>query len=386
VVLNPVARAARHARLSARAAGLSGVGTPPFLIFFINSTCNLKCEHCFVWDRLNKRDDLSFDEIVRLSEDLGPVENLNLSGGEPFMREDLAAVCEQFIRHNETKQIYIPTNGYYCDRTLAASEAVLSNPDLDLLVLEFSLDGMPEFHNRFRGNPRSFQQAMETIDALSELQRRDPRLRIHSIATATADNLDEIRRLTTYLFERHPAMDHHNIAIIRGDRKNSSLEGPALDAYLDLDRYAKRLWAEREEGRFGSIVDPMLTWAKVKTARERRQVVPCQAGTLSAVVYANGDVGVCETLGSHPVLGNLRERSFREIWHSPEADEARRRIRCKQCHCTNEIFLWPSVVFQPFQLARAMLGARAWQSPEPLPMRDRVSVPTDEDGLPELPA
>ncbi|MEE2663596.1 MAG: radical SAM protein [Myxococcota bacterium] len=385
MALNLAQRAARHARLSARAAGLTDVGTPPFLIFFINSICNLKCEHCFVWDRLNQRDDLSFDEIVALSEDLGPVENLNLSGGEPFMREDFAQVCEQFITCNGVKQIYVPTNGYYTESTVAAVEAVLANPTLDLLVLEFSLDGMPEFHDRFRGNPRSFAKAMETIDAVSTLQRRDPRLRIHSIATATADNLEEIRQLTTYLFERHPAMDHQNIAIIRGDRKNPSLQGPALDAYLDLDRYAKRLWAGREQARFGAVVDPMLTWAKVRTARERRQVIPCKAGILSAVVYANGDVGVCETLASHPVLGNLRERSFREIWYSPEAVEARRKIACKECHCTNEVFLWPSVVFQPFQLARALAGARTWQTLEPLREDERAAVAIGEDGLPEPP-
>ena len=375
-------RIARHARLSAKASGLTDVGTPPFLILFINSICKLQCEHCFAWYRLNNHDDLSYDELVALSRDMGPIENLNLSGGEPFMRPDFAEVCHQFIRENGVKQIYVPTNGYYTEKTLAAVEKVLQSQDLDLFVLEFSLDGMPHFHNEFRGNPRSFQKAMETIDAVSELQKKEPRLRIHSIATATADNIEEIKKLTTYLFERHPAMDHHNLAIIRGDRKNPSLQGPALDAYVELDRYAKRLWSEREEGRFGAIVDPMLAWAKVRTARERRQVVPCQAGTLSAVVYTNGDVGVCETLASHPILGNLRDKTFRQIWHSPEAQEARRKIACKECHCTNEVFLWPSITFQPPHLARAMVGAKVWQKPEPLTEAERVRVAVDEYGLP----
>ena len=143
--------------------------------------------------------------------------------------------------------------------------------------------------------------------------------------------------------------------------------------------------APHHHWRFGAIVDPMLTWAKVRTARERRQVIPCQAGVLSAVVYANGDDGVCETLASHPILGNLREKSFREIWSSPEAVEARRRISCKECHCTNEVFLWPSVVFQPFELARALAGTRPWRSNEPLPEHERVVVSIGEDGLPEPP-
>ena len=101
---------------------------------------------------------------------------------------------------------------------------------------------------------------------------------------------------------------------------------------------------------------------------------------------ANGDVGVCETLESHPVLGNLRERGFREIWHSPEAAEARRQIRCKACHCTNEVFLWPSIVFQPAQLVRAGAGAQVWRPAEPLPESERAEVRIGDDGLPEPPA
>jgi MoaA/NifB/PqqE/SkfB family radical SAM enzyme len=377
-----VQRAGRHARLSLRAAGLPELGTPPFLILFINSICNLKCEHCFYWQRLNQRDDLSVEELVALSENLGPIENLNLSGGEPFMRPEFAEICLQFIRQNEVKQIYVPTNGYYTEKTVEALEKVLADDRLELFACELSLDGMAAFHNEFRGNPRSFEKAMETYDALAELQQRDPRLRIHAISTVVGPNLDEIRELTTYLHQRCPKMDHHNLAIIRGDRKNESLKGPELDGYLELDRYAKRLWAEREEGRFGAIVDPMLTWAKVRTARERKQVVPCKAGVLTGVINANGDVQLCETTASHPPVGNLREKSFREIWNSPEAWAQRERIRRKQCHCTNEVFLWPSLTFQPTHLARAMVGARVWEKPEPLTPDE---APPAVSGTPPVP-
>ena len=373
-----VQRVARHARLSRQAAAATPPTTPPFLIFFINSICNLKCEHCFYWQHLNQRDDLSFEEIVALSQDLDPFENLNLSGGEPFMRKEIAEVCHQFIEHNRVKQIYVPTNGYYTEATVRALEKILENRDLQLFACELSLDGMPEFHNAFRGNPRSFQKAMETYDALAELQKRDPRLRIHSIATVTETNVDEIRALTTFLYQRCPQMDHHNIALIRGDRKNESLRGPALQRYRELYAYVRRLWADREEGRFGGIVDPMLTWAKCRTAEQRRMLVPCKAGWLSGVVNANGDVALCETEHTHPPVGNLRERSFREIWWGAEAEAQRARIRARECHCTNEVFLWPSITFQPVQLARAALGARVWQTPTRLPEGERVVVPARE--------
>ncbi len=56
----------------------------------------MKCEHCFYWRQLNQPDDLTFEELVKLSKELGRIENLNLSGGEPFLRPDFGAVCRQF--------------------------------------------------------------------------------------------------------------------------------------------------------------------------------------------------------------------------------------------------------------------------------------------------
>ncbi len=362
-------RIARHARLSRQAGRAGEIESPPFLILFINSICNLACEHCFYWKELNSRDDLTKDEIFALSDSLGPIENLNLSGGEPFIRPEFAEICRHFVRTNGVKQIYCPTNGWFTEKTIRELENLFEEPSLDLFAAELSLDGMPAFHNRFRVNPKSFQKALETYDALAELQAREPRLQIHSISTCTGENVDEIKRLTTFLYERCPRMSHHNIAMLRGERKRPTLMGPDLVAYRELVDYAARLWSDREQGRFGHVVDPMLHWGKIQTARQQTQAIPCKAGVLTGVVYANGDVSLCE---QHPPLGNLRKQTFMEIWNSPEALKLRGEIACKACFCTNEVFLWPSIVFQPTHLARAFAGARAWRTPEPLPLEERV--------------
>ena len=60
-------RVRRHIRLTLQASGPEPVQTPPFLIVFINSICNLTCEHCFYWESLNKKDDLTFEEFDRLT-------------------------------------------------------------------------------------------------------------------------------------------------------------------------------------------------------------------------------------------------------------------------------------------------------------------------------
>jgi len=366
-------RIARHARITAK--NYEELPSPPFLILFINSICNQHCEHCFYWQNLNRRDDLTKEELFSLSLQLGRIENLNLSGGEPFLRKDFAEVCRQFIRHNQVRQIYVPTNSWFKDKMIAQISSTLEEPSLELFVVEMSLDGLGEFHDRFRVSPGSFARAMDTYDALEKLQERDPRLRIHSISTATAVNMDEIRRLTTYLYDRCPRMDHHNLAIMRGDPKNPSLQVPDLGEYTSLYEYIRSLWAPREAGRFGGSVEPMLQWAKVRSIQEQRQVVPCRAGVLSAVVYSNGDVSVCEL---HEPLGNLRQQSFWEIWNSEAARERRRSVACAECWCTTEVFLWPSFTFQPGQLARAMVGGQVWRKPKPLGPGEKLEVRLEE--------
>lgn len=375
--MNPVERVKRHVRLTVNS--YRALPSPSFLILFINSICNMKCEHCFYWQNLNRRDDLTLDEMIRLSESLGQIENLNLSGGEPFLRKEFSDICRQFVRHNGVRQIYVPTNGYYTEKTVASVAEVLAEPGLGLFVAELSLDGMPEFHDTFRVSKDSFRKAMETYEALVEVQDRDPRLRIHAISTATSVNMDEIRRLTTYLYERCPRMDHHNLAIIRGDRKNPDLASPLLGDYEGLYEYIRRLWAPREEGRYGSIVEPMLQWAKTKTVREKRQVVPCSAGRMSVVVYSNGDVSACEM---HKPVGNIREKSFPEIWESEDFRHLRESIARKECYCTTEVFLWPSIVYQPPSLVRGLLGAKVWMKPIPLPSGQKIQIQTDDQKMP----
>ncbi len=353
-------RLVRHSRITWKNFAIPTVPSPPFLTLFLNSICNLKCGHCFYWKNLNSRDDLTADEILRLSDELGRIENLNISGGEPFIRKDFSKLCRYFIRNNRVEQIYVPTNAYFTDQTVQKVRDTLTERRLKLFVVEISLDGMTDYHNRLRGSDHSFQNAMNTCEALAELQRSDERLRIHAISTVNADNIEEIKKLSEFLFHERPAIDRHGAALIRGDRKNPDLAEPDIEEYRSLHSHIAKLWSPRERGRFGAIVEPMVHWAKTRAAKERRQVVPCRAGVLSAVVYANGDVSFCESL---PPLGNVRNKSFMDIWRSKEANIMRRSIRDKKCFCTHEVFLWPSITFQPLQLVNAMFQAKVWKKP-----------------------
>lgn len=350
-----IRRIRRHVRLSLQAVSNRKITVPPFLTLFINSVCNLKCGHCFYWKSLNKKNDLTYDEIIAFANEYGNFENLNLSGGEPFLREESGEICKFFIRNNLVKQVYIPTNAYFPDKIHYQTKKILTEPDLQLLVIEISLDGMQEFHNTLRGDSNSFEKAMESYKMLKELQKKDERLRIHSISTVTSENVAEIAELTEFLYKQCPSIDHHGISIMRGDWKNKRLLTPEIEAYRNLSNHLINLWKSKEKGRFGSSVAPMIQWAKCKAIIEQQQPIPCLAGRLSAVVYANGNVSVCEL--RNPV-GNLRKKTFSEIWYSPEVQQLRNTIKTKSCYCTHEIPLWSSIAFQPYHLMRAIIGTR----------------------------
>ena len=65
-------------------------------------------------------------------------------------------------------------------------------------------------------------------------------------------------------------------------------------------------------------------------------------------------------------------------WFSPEATALRTSVHNKECWCTNEVFMWPSINYQPIQLAKALIGSRPWEKPVALRDEERHKV------LPEI--
>jgi hypothetical protein len=87
----------------------------------------------------------------------------------------------------------------------------------------------------------------------------------------------------------------------------------------------------------------------------------------------------------HQPIGNLRDNTFPEIWNSEAARKLRKSIKNKECHCTTEVFMWPSIVFNPLSLSKAMLGAKVWKTPAPLDAEELLPLELDQSGMPLSP-
>lgn len=319
---------------------------PLLVIFHITTRCDMACRHCAddVWG--DPRNDLTMREITRFSEGLGQVESLALGGGEPFLRSDLARICQIFSRDNGVKSISIPTNGFAPTSILAATNAILTAcPELRLNVM-LSLDGFQETHDAIRRSG-SFNRVLETAAALKTLSGRYPRLSLSFNATVCNKNHGELPSLARFVSHEFGARLEFNV--IAGAPRDPALAPPGA---ADLVRALRGIMAASGSSLPKKLYQAVYRDLLVRTASARDQVVPCRAGSLVCLVDANGDVRACPQL---PPMGNLRQQSFDEIWNGEEARRQVRMIGNGGCFCTNDCFIRLSLMHY-WKLPLMMLG------------------------------
>src|SRR6516164_9343832 len=141
------------------------VRSPRFnsLFLFVTSRCNSLCRTCFYFDKLNSTDDLTVEQIARISETAPPFRKLWISGGEPFLRAELAEIVGMFVRRNGVRNVNLPTNGLLPDKMFPIMDRMLELCPETSIDLNFSLDGFQETHDAIRGVPGGFERTIETM-------------------------------------------------------------------------------------------------------------------------------------------------------------------------------------------------------------------------------
>jgi molybdenum cofactor biosynthesis enzyme MoaA len=118
---------------------------PPDLIFFVTSRCNAHCDYCHfikqIDDKARKAEELTLDEIDKIAKNYGKISKLSLSGGEPFIRKDIAEIVQAFIDHCGVGIVDIPTNGGFTASIIKQAKKILERNPFLVLELQLSIDG-----------------------------------------------------------------------------------------------------------------------------------------------------------------------------------------------------------------------------------------------------
>ncbi|HID62486.1 MAG TPA: radical SAM protein [Anaerolineae bacterium] len=296
--------------------------------------CNSRCVTCNIWKK--QADELRLEEWDKIFRGLGRVPCwVTISGGEPFLNRELVALCRSLYEHCCPGIINIPTNGLLHTTIPDAVEAIARSCPRSRIIINLSLDGVGDQHDRIRGVPGNLKKFEKSYRALKRLRCPNLSVGIHSVISTF--NVDDIASLYDYAFSLEPDSYITEIAEERVELDTVGLEiTPSLEQYskaieLLLDRVAQQQFRGISKVTQAFRVE-YYRLVKAILARQT-QVIPCYAGWISAQIYADGQVWPCCVRADN--LGNLRDvgYDFRQIWFSEKAQRVRQSIKNKECHC-----------------------------------------------------
>ena len=332
-------------------------------VIALTRRCNQRCASCRTYD-LPPGEEMTAEEVGRLCGSMPGLTWLDLTGGEPLLREDVVQIFRRVAGSTPNLAVlHFPTNGSFPERAEACARTIRERrPDVALLVT-VSVDGPPALDHQLRGWQGAFDAAMETYRALQPI----PGVEVYIGTTVSDANRDALESLREHLERAVPGFDdrswHWNLRQVSrhffANQDLSTRPSPEQDAAL-VRRQLRRRWPP------GSAVDLMelVFLVNLLAHVEGRPVgLPCQALHTTCFVSADGRLYPCH-LYDRP-LADLRawEMDVGAVWSSPEVRRARRaidRLACGGCFTPCEAY--PMVVGSPARAAlrtalRVGLGA-----------------------------
>jgi radical SAM protein with 4Fe4S-binding SPASM domain len=282
--------------------------------------CNLRCVHCYNFDRdqpylltHSQKDELSDEEITRV---IGEVREagclyLALSGGESLSHPSLDTFVAQSARLG--MMVTVKTNG-----TMLDAERAQRLAEAGCAAVEISVYGaIAPTHDAFVKMPGAFERTLRGIEAARAAGMKAKLSLV--LARGNAAEADGMLALATSLGVPY-ALDPQLTA--RYDGSRGSLDERVDPATLE----------QLYRGPLRHLVPPPV---------DNPTSVQCACARSVAGISAFGEVYPC--IGAPLPSGNIRDRSFAEIWRSSPTLNWIRGLRlddfssCKACdhlsHC-----------------------------------------------------
>ncbi len=309
----------------------TGVRAPKIIAWEITRSCNLACAHCRAEAHCKPYDgELSLEECKSLIDDIAAITDpiLILTGGEPLMRGDIWEIID-YARARGCHPV-IGTNGTLIDDDMARKIA-----EHGISKVSVSLDfPSEEGQDAFRGQEGAFKQ---TIEGMRNLRKHQVGVQVNTTVTKMNKHLlNELHDLA----QAEDASDYHPFLLVPTGRGSD-----LIDVELTPEEYDEVLvWAYHRQKTSPMDFKPtdapqFYRILRQQAASEGLAVTPqtfgrqamtrgCLGGISFVFISHVGDVQPCGYFDMQ--LGNVRERTFEDIWtNSPVFDDLRHYDRLK---------------------------------------------------------
>lgn len=264
---------------------------------------------CDVWKFPTKpAEEIGLDVIRKLPE----MFFANVTGGEPFVRQDLPDIITELRK--KARRIVISTNGFFTNRIV---ELCKRYPDLGIRV---SIEGLNEANDLIRGMPGGYARTQATLKKLQEMGLKDIGFAI-TVQDKNCRDLVALYQMARDLDYEFATATVHNSHYFR--KQDNRVENKdAVISELNL-LIGKLLKSRKIKEWFRAYFN----YGLINYIQGQPRFLPCEMGRDGFFLDPWGDILPCNGMDEKMPMGNLKTQAWDQIWNSPRAKEVRQAVR-----------------------------------------------------------
>jgi Fe-coproporphyrin III synthase len=271
--------------------------------------CNAKCQMCNVWQYpSNPSEEISLEEIRKLPR----MFFVNVTGGEPFIRQDLPEIIAEL--RNRSRRIVISTNGYFTQRITQLCKRF---PDLGIRI---SIEGLKEANDLIRGMPGGYERTQDTLKQLQTIGLKDIGFAM-TVQDTNHYDLEALYQMASKLdYEFATATLHNSHYFRKLDNKIENKEAVISD-------FKKLIVLLLKSRKIKEWFRAYFNYGLINFIEGKPRFLPCEMGEKGFFVDPYGDVLACNGMNEKISMGNLKKQAWDEIWQSETAKQARTAVK-----------------------------------------------------------
>lgn len=291
--------------------------------------CNLRCKHCYQEDYAKSELDLEqlfkiADQIILALDKWDMYGRISLTGGEPFLSENLFPLLEYLNSKNRVLSINILTNG-----TLIDEETIPKLKKVEKLKqIQISLDGSDaESHNLVRGK-MAFEKS---INAIRILKKAD--IEVALMYTLMPNNINSVMDFIKLAEKEN--VDYITVERVtpcgQGSEMTTLTSEDIKTVYTEITKYANTMQSNLKIRRARPL---WINTLKDNTCENAVIGGFCPIGLTAIAILWDGTVLPCRRL--EIPIGNILTDGIFKIWYGSEVlwnirDKKKLKGKCGKC-------------------------------------------------------
>ena len=276
--------------------------------------CTNKCYMCNIWRHPTTKEDEFRPDLL---DKLPRLAFANITGGEPFLREDIEEIVTIVLR--KARRVVISTNGFLTDRIVDTAKKFRDKK----LGIRVSLEGLPAANDELRGTKDCFDHGLRTLLELRRLGFKDIGFGI-TVSDRNAGDLIELYELAKSMGVEFATAAVHNSYYFHKFDNTIEKTDEVVSAFREI---ARDLLATK---RIKNWFRAFFNYGLMNYVGGKPRLLPCAAGTDMFFLDPSGEIYPCNGLEEtawFAGMGNLHRQTFEEIWNGERAEEVREKVR-----------------------------------------------------------